>query len=88
MLNNLIGEDLLFTAPVNSSSNKGVHSTTKKITLKNGANVIDTTGIRELGYLAAIWVFETFSDINNWQKTVFLRIVITITLRDVLLRKL
>ena len=71
LLNNLIGEDLLFTAPVNSSSNKGVHSTTKRelITLKNGANVIDTPGIRELGYLAAdMGITETFSDINELAK--------------------
>ena len=71
LLNNLIGEDLLFTAPVNSSSNKGVHSTTNRelITLKNGANVIDTPGIRELGYLAAdMGITETFSDINELAK--------------------
>lgn len=71
LLNNLIGEDLLFTAPVNSSNNKGVHSTTRRelITLKNGANVIDTPGIRELGYLAAeMGITETFSDINELAK--------------------
>ena len=71
LLNNLIGKDLLFTAPVNSSNNKGVHSTTRRelITLKNGAHVIDTPGIRELGYLEAeIGITETFSDINELSK--------------------
>ncbi|MDF7807431.1 ribosome small subunit-dependent GTPase A [Pontiellaceae bacterium B12219] len=68
LLNNLLGEeDCLFTLPVRESDGKGVHSTTWRelITLENGAHVVDTPGMRELGNLDVNeGIEETFDDIQ------------------------
>lgn len=68
LLNNLLGEeDLLFTLPVRESDGKGVHSTTWRelITLDNGAHVVDTPGMRELGNMDVNeGIEETFDDIH------------------------
>lgn len=68
LLNNLLGEeDYLFTLPVREKDGKGVHSTTWRelITLDNGALVIDTPGMRELGQLDVNeGINETFDDIT------------------------
>ena len=68
LLNNLLGEeDYLFTLPVRESDGKGVHSTTWRelITLKNGAHVVDTPGMRELGNInVEEGIGETFDDIS------------------------
>ena len=67
LLNNLLDdEDYLFTLPVRESDGKGVHSTTWRelITLDNGAHVVDTPGMRELGNLDVNeGIGETFDDI-------------------------
>jgi ribosome biogenesis GTPase len=67
LLNNLLGEeDYLFTLPVRESDGKGVHSTTWRelITLENGAHVVDTPGMRELGNMDVNeGIDETFDDI-------------------------
>lgn len=67
LLNNLLGdEDYLFTLPVRESDGKGVHSTTWRelITLENGAHVVDTPGMRELGNMDVNeGIEETFDDI-------------------------
>ena len=67
LLNNLLGEkDYLFTLPVRESDGKGVHSTTWRelITLDNGAHVVDTPGMRELGNMDVNeGIGETFEDI-------------------------
>ncbi|MEE9368770.1 MAG: ribosome small subunit-dependent GTPase A [Pontiella sp.] len=67
LLNNLLGEeDYLFTLPVRESDGKGVHSTTWRelITLENGAHVVDTPGMRELGNMDVNeGIGETFEDI-------------------------
>jgi ribosome biogenesis GTPase len=67
LLNKLLGEeDYLFTLPVRESDGKGVHSTTWRelITLENGAHVVDTPGMRELGNLDVNeGIGETFDDI-------------------------
>jgi len=67
LLNNLLGEeDFLFTLPVRESDGKGVHSTTWRelITLDNGALVVDTPGMRELGNMDVNeGIEETFDDI-------------------------
>ncbi len=67
LLNNLLGEeDYLFTLPVRESDGKGVHSTTWRelITLDNGALVVDTPGMRELGNMDVDeGIGETFDDI-------------------------
>ncbi|MFC1468024.1 ribosome small subunit-dependent GTPase A [Verrucomicrobiota bacterium] len=68
LLNNLIGEeDYLFTLPVREKDGKGIHSTTWRelITLDNGAHVIDTPGMRELGNMDVNeGIGETFDDIS------------------------
>ena len=67
LLNNLIGEEeYLFTLPVRDKDGKGLHSTTWRelITLDNGALVIDTPGMRELGNInVSDGINETFDDI-------------------------
>ena len=68
LLNSLLGEEVLFTLPVRKSDGKGMHSTSWRelITLKNGAHVIDTPGMRELGNLEAdAGIQETFVDIHK-----------------------
>ncbi|MEN8260828.1 MAG: ribosome small subunit-dependent GTPase A [Pseudomonadota bacterium] len=68
LLNNLLGEeDFLFTLPVRDKDGKGLHSTTWRelITLGNGAHVIDTPGMRELGNMDVNeGINETFDDIT------------------------
>jgi len=67
LINSLFGkEDLYFTLPVRESDGKGIHTTTWRelIELKNGALVIDTPGMRELGHLeSATGINDTFEDI-------------------------
>ncbi|MFA5688326.1 MAG: ribosome small subunit-dependent GTPase A [Kiritimatiellales bacterium] len=67
LINSLLGEkDLYFTLPVRERDGKGVHSTTWRelITLDNGALVIDTPGMRELGHLdSAAGIDDTFDEI-------------------------
>jgi len=69
LLNNLLDEeDFLFTLPVRDSDGKGLHSTTWRelITLDNGAHVVDTPGMRELGNIDAHeGIGETFDDIQK-----------------------
>jgi len=68
LLNNLLGdEDALFTLPVRDKDGKGLHSTTWRelITLENGAHVVDTPGMRELGNMnVEEGIDETFDDIT------------------------
>ncbi|MCK5675462.1 MAG: ribosome small subunit-dependent GTPase A [Verrucomicrobia bacterium] len=68
LLNNLLGEeDYLFTLPVREKDGKGLHSTTWRelITLDNGAHVVDTPGMRELGNMDVNeGIDETFDDIS------------------------
>ena len=67
LLNNLLGdEDSLFTLPVREKDGKGLHSTTWRelITLGNGALVVDTPGMRELGNMDVNeGIEETFDEI-------------------------
>ncbi len=67
LLNHLLDEeDYLFTLPVRESDGKGVHSTTWRelIELDNGALVVDTPGMRELGNMDVNdGIEETFDDI-------------------------
>jgi ribosome biogenesis GTPase len=67
LLNHLLGEeDALFTLPVRESDGKGLHSTTWRelIILDNGALVVDTPGMRELGNMDVNdGIDETFDDI-------------------------
>lgn len=67
LINSLMGEeDLYFTLPVRECDGKGIHTTTWRelIELDNGALVIDTPGMRELGHLdTAAGIKDTFEDI-------------------------
>jgi len=69
LLNNLLGEeDCLFTLPVREKDGKGLHSTTWRelIVLDNGALVVDTPGMRELGNMdVSEGIEETFDDISS-----------------------
>ena len=67
LINKMIGKDILETAEIRDDD-KGRHTTTHRelITLKNGACVIDTPGMRELG----MWnneqgLNEVFSDVEE-----------------------
>jgi len=68
LINRLIGkEDQYFTLPVREKDGKGIHSTTWRelIVLNNGALIIDTPGMRELGHLDhSAGVNETFEEIT------------------------
>jgi ribosome biogenesis GTPase len=68
LINALVGEeDRYFTLPVRDSDGKGIHTTTWRelIVLENGALVIDTPGMRELGHLdSANGIQDTFDDIT------------------------
>jgi ribosome biogenesis GTPase len=66
LINSLFGEeDLYFTLPVRESDGKGIHTTTWRelIELENGALVIDTPGMRELGHLdTGAGIKDTFEE--------------------------
>lgn len=68
MVNALAGEEIMGVNGIRESDSKGRHTTTHRqlILLKNGAMIIDTPGMRELG----IWhikegIGEAFSDIEE-----------------------
>ena len=66
LLNALAGEEIMKTAAVRASDAKGRHTTTHRqlILLANGAGIIDTPGMREIGVAAAEeGVDGTFADI-------------------------
>ena len=66
LLNAIIGEDIMKTSAIREDDGKGRHTTTHRqlIELKNGAYIIDTPGMREIGMAdAQDGIDETFSDI-------------------------
>jgi ribosome biogenesis GTPase len=66
LLNNLIGEELFMTKSISEKTSKGRHATTSRQLhlLKNGAMIIDTPGMRELGNIAVESGLEqTFDEI-------------------------
>jgi ribosome biogenesis GTPase / thiamine phosphate phosphatase len=66
LLNKLIGRDFFETTPVRASDGRGRHTTARRqlIILENGALLIDTPGLRELGMVAdPVLIDESFSDI-------------------------
>jgi ribosome biogenesis GTPase len=68
LLNHLIGKELFETASVRQKDSKGRHTTTNRllIQLENGAMIIDSPGMRELGVFAVgQGIDETFSDITH-----------------------
>ncbi|MEZ5427537.1 MAG: ribosome small subunit-dependent GTPase A [Pyrinomonadaceae bacterium] len=66
LLNNLLGADLLETKAIREKDDKGRHTTTGRqlLMLENGAMIIDTPGMRELGNIGVeAGIGETFDDI-------------------------
>jgi ribosome biogenesis GTPase len=66
LLNNLIGQDVFETRDVREKDGRGRHTTTYRhlLTLKNGAMVIDTPGMRELANFSIdAGMKETFDEI-------------------------
>jgi len=66
LLNNILGDARFETKSVSKKDSKGRHTTTSRelIKLENGAMLIDTPGMRELGNIAVdAGIDETFSDI-------------------------
>ena len=66
LLNSLVGNGTFETQAVSKIQNKGKHTTTSRelILLKNGAMIIDTPGMRELGNISVdSGIDETFSEI-------------------------
>jgi ribosome biogenesis GTPase len=66
LLNRILGSDQFETRAVNEKNSKGRHTTTSRelILLENGALIIDTPGMRELGNISVdSGLDETFSDI-------------------------
>ncbi len=67
LLNSIIGEEQFNTQAVREKDSKGRHTTTSRelIRLENGALLIDTPGMRELGSMAGdSGLDETFSEIS------------------------
>jgi len=68
LLNSFIGDDQYQTQEVSSIQSKGRHTTTSRqlIRLENGAMIIDTPGIRELGSISVDeGLDETFAEIRQ-----------------------
>jgi len=66
LLNNLLGEALFETQPIREKDGKGRHTTTRRqlSTLKNGAMLIDTPGMKEMGNFGTeSGINETFDEI-------------------------
>lgn len=66
LLNSILGDARFETKSVSKKESKGRHTTTSRelIQLENGALIIDTPGMRELGNIAVdAGIYETFSDI-------------------------
>jgi ribosome biogenesis GTPase len=66
LLNNLLGEEVFKTQPLRVIEGKGRHTTTRRQLsfLSNGAMIVDTPGMRELGNIGAeSGLDETFDEI-------------------------
>jgi ribosome biogenesis GTPase len=72
LLNHIIGRDLFETNTVRASDGKGKHTTAQRqlIVLDQGAMMIDTPGMRELGNIGvSSGLEESFADIWSLSKT-------------------
>ena len=68
LLNNLLGKDQLATQAVRERDSKGRHTTTRRhlLILENGAMIIDTPGMRELGNFGVeTGIDETYDEITE-----------------------
>ncbi len=67
LLNSIVGGDYFETQTVSTKTSKGRHTTTSRelVRLQNGAMLIDTPGMRELGSMSVdAGIDETFSEIQ------------------------
>ena len=67
LLNKLIGQELFETNPVRDKDGRGTHTTARRqlTVMDNGALLVDTPGLRELGMLAVSGsIADTFADIR------------------------
>ncbi len=72
LLNSLIGEELFDTFSVRETDGRGRHTTSRRqlTILKNGAMIIDTPGMREIGNFGVNEGFqETFKEITELSKS-------------------
>lgn len=67
LLNNLLGKDLFDTQAVRDKDNRGKHTTTRRqlSILENGALLIDTPGMKELGLMTTDSIEQSFSEISK-----------------------
>ena len=68
LLNNLIGKELYKTESISDKTNKGKHATTSRQLhiIDNGALIIDTPGMRELGNIGVeSGLDQTFEEIST-----------------------
>lgn len=68
LLNSLVGQDLFETAPVREKDSRGRHTTARRqlIVLENGSLLVDTPGMRELGFIGAEESIDSsFSEIHQ-----------------------
>jgi ribosome biogenesis GTPase len=68
LLNHLVGREVFDTHPVREKDGRGRHTTARRqlIVLDNGALLIDTPGMRELGMIGvSASIDESFSDIHE-----------------------
>lgn len=70
LLNSLLGSEVFETQSVSRKESKGRHTTTRRelVQLDNGALLIDTPGMRELGMSVGTGIDETFLDISELAK--------------------
>lgn len=71
LVNTLYGEEVMKTSEIRENDSRGRHTTTSRnlIMLPNGAMIIDTPGMRELGmWNAESGISKTFSDIEEMIK--------------------
>ena len=71
LMNTLYGKEIMKTSEIREKDSRGKHTTTsrKLIMLPNGAMIIDTPGMRELGmWNAEAGISETFKDIEALAK--------------------
>ncbi len=72
LLNRLLGENVYATAPVREKDGRGRHTTAQRqlTVLENGALLVDTPGLRELGMIAVgESIEESFSEIDRLSGT-------------------
>lgn len=71
LMNTLYGKEIMKTSEIREKDSRGKHTTTSRnlIMLPNGAMIIDTPGMRELGmWNAEAGISETFKDIEALAK--------------------